>query len=120
MEQVATLAVEETMTENDQLVARITALETEIAAMKAAAPVAAAPVVEEPAPVAVAAPIAKAKSGVAPIAQAKAKPQGTAKANWASLVQAKVTAGIPRAKATVLVNKENPGLREQMLDEVNA
>lgn len=117
MEKVATEVVEETMNENDQLVARVVALEGEIAAMKALAVL---PPVEEVVPPVAVAPLAKAKSGVAPMAQAKSKPVVSAKKTWSDLIQAKVTAGMPRAKAATSVNKENPGLREQMLDEVNA
>lgn len=64
---------------------------------------------------------AKAKrTGAKPIA--KSKPSGglSAKAQWLSKINAKVSEGIKRDKAAALVNRENPGLREQMLDEVNA
>jgi ATP-dependent protease ClpP protease subunit len=116
MEEVAVAVVDETMAENDTLMARISALETEMAAMKAKAmevPVEEEVVVEEVAPV------AKAKSGVAPVAKAKSAGAVSAKAKWNSLIQAKVVSGIPKSKATSSVNKENPGLREQMLAEVN-
>ena len=116
MEEVAVAVVDETMAENDTLMARISALETEMAAMKAKAmevPVEEEVVVEEVAPV------AKAKSGVAPVAKAKSAGSVSAKAKWQSLIQAKVVSGIPKSKATSSVNKENHGLREQMLAEVN-
>lgn len=120
MPQVAEAAYAEVMIDNQSLADRIATLESKIAAMESTEatepPVAAEPVVP---PVAVA-PLAKAKSGVAPMAQAKSKPVVSAKKTWSDLIQAKVTAGMPRAKAATLVNKENPGLREQMLDEVNA
>lgn len=64
---------------------------------------------------------AKAKAGVKPVAKARGPVGGvSAKAKWDSAISAKVENGIPKAKAASLVNKENPGLREQMLDEVNA
>jgi hypothetical protein len=66
------------------------------------------------------APAAKAKSGVAPVAKAKAAGSSpSARASWFAKIDAKVSAGIPKSKATQIVNKENPGLREQMLEEVN-
>ena len=115
MEQVATAMTQETMAENDTLMARVTALETELAAMKAKAMEVETEVVEET-PVA---PVAKAKSGVAPVAKSKSAGTVSAHAKWQSLIQAKVSTGTPKAKAVVFVNKENPGLREQMLAEVN-
>lgn len=63
---------------------------------------------------------AKAKSGVKPVAKAKeGSPSASAKSLWNSAIQAKVASGIPKAKAAALVNRENPGLREQMLAEIN-
>ncbi len=44
----------------------------------------------------------------------------SAKAEWDSKVQEKVSSGVPNAKAVVAVMKENPGLREKMVEEVNA
>lgn len=45
---------------------------------------------------------------------------GDAKASWDEKVQALVDKGIPKAQAVKRVNAANPGLREQMLAEVNA
>jgi hypothetical protein len=42
-----------------------------------------------------------------------------ARQRWDELIRRKVAAGVPRAKAVSLVNRENPGLREAMLAEVN-
>lgn len=124
MPQVAEAAYAEVMIDNQSLSDRITALEATIAELQATEateatevpPVAAVPPTQPVAQV----PVAKAKSGVAPMAQSKSKPVASAKKTWSDLIQAKVTTGMPRAKAVVAVNKENPGLREQMLDEVNA
>jgi ATP-dependent protease ClpP protease subunit len=123
MPKVAEAAYAEVMIDNQSLADRIAALEAQLASM--AAPEAMEPpVAEEPVPptppVAVAAPIAKAKSGVAPLAKSKPAIVVNAKSDWLSKIQAKVNAGIKRDKATALVNKEHPGLRQQMLDEVNA
>lgn len=61
---------------------------------------------------------AKAKLGVRPVAKSTAtKP--SAKAQWETLVAAKVSAGLPRSKAVLAVHKDNPGLREQMVEEIN-
>lgn len=120
MEQVAAAAVQDTTTENEALTARVAALEAQVASMKAdeqseVVPVPVAAVPAEP----VFAP--KARSGVQPIAKAtKAAPLVSAKSQWDSHVAAKTTIGIPKAKAVSLVNRENPGLREQMLAEVNS
>lgn len=121
MPQVAATAMEETMSENDSLMARVNALETEMAAMKAKA----MEVEIEPEEVMPAAkaeevmPAARAKSGVTPVAKAKTVGTVSAKAKWTQLIQAKVSTGVPQNKAVLFVNKENPGLREQMLAEVN-
>ncbi len=115
MEQVAAAAVDETMTENASLMARINALETEMAAMKAKAAVEVEVEPEMPEE-----PVMKARSGVAPVAKAKSAGGVSAKARWSDLIQAKVASGYAKSKAVVAVNKENPGLREQMLSEVNS
>jgi ATP-dependent protease ClpP protease subunit len=114
MEQVATAMTQETMAENDTLMARVQALETELAAMKAKAMEVETEVVEE-VPVAVA-PVAKAK-GVAPVAKSSGSKTFSAKAKWDESVAAFEAKGNPRAKALSLANKANPGLREAMLAE---
>jgi hypothetical protein len=113
MEEVAVAVVDETMAENDTLMARISALETEMAAMKAKA----MEVEIEPEEVV---PVAKAKTGVVPVAKAKTSSGFAAKSKWNEAIQAKIKAGTPRAQAVLSVDRENPGLREQMLAEVNA
>jgi len=62
---------------------------------------------------------AKAKTGVRPIAKATAVSKPSAKAEWKTKIHAMVQQGIAKDKATAIVNRENPGLREQMLAEVN-
>lgn len=62
---------------------------------------------------------AKAKAGVKPVAKATgSRPSATAL--WNKEIDAKAAAGMSKVKAASLVNRENPGLREQMLAEVNA
>lgn len=119
MEQVAASFANEAMTENETLMARISALETEMAAMKAAAPTAPVPTMQPE--VETEMEYAKAKAtGVNPVAKATGGSAPSAKAKWDSLIQAKVSAGVPKSKAAMSVNRENPGLREQMLAEVNS
>lgn len=61
---------------------------------------------------------AKAKSGVKPVAKSTAS-KPSAKAQWETLVSAKVASGMPKAKAIMAVNRDNPGLRESMVEEIN-
>jgi hypothetical protein len=63
---------------------------------------------------------AKAKAGVRPVAKATGSARPSALVRWNQQIEAKVAKGLPKAKAASMVNKENPGLREQMLEEVNA
>jgi hypothetical protein len=115
MEDVAAAAMDETMAENETLAMKVQAMETELAALKAKAlEIEVEPKEEEVMPV------AKAKSGVTPVAKAKAGSGPSAKAKWSDAVQAKVSAGIARGNAIISVEKEFPGLRQQMLEEVNS
>ena len=120
MEKVYEAAADEAMTENQALVARIAALETEMSALKAAVPSAPLPShtpdVEEEQSKAK----ASAKSGVKPIAKASTVPVASAKARWNEAISAKVASGLDRMKAAREVNKEQPELREQMLEEANS
>jgi ATP-dependent protease ClpP protease subunit len=115
MEDVATAAMEETMAENETLSMKVQAMEQELAALKAKAMEVEVEEEEAPAPA-----VAKAKSGVTPVAKAKTPGSVSARAAWSNAIQAKVAAGVPRAKAILALEKEQPGLREAMLDEVNA
>lgn len=117
MEQVAVTAGNDAMAENESLVSRIAAMETELAAMKAKAME--TEVVEEEIPVATVAPVAK-TTGVKPVSKATTSASSiSAKTKWNEALQASMSRGVPKAKAVLLVNKEHPGLREQMLAEVN-
>jgi hypothetical protein len=108
------------MAENDSLMARIAALETEMAAMKAAAsPTAPLPTMNPEVETEMEYARAKA-TGVKPVAKATNSSTPSAKSKWSSLVSAKLQQGTPKAKAALEVNRENPGLREQMLVEVNS
>jgi hypothetical protein len=113
MEEVATTAMEETMMENETLSAKVAAMEQELMALKAKAMEAEQPEEEKPMMV------AKAKAGVTPIAKAQSSSGISAKAKWNEAINAKVMQGIPKARAAVMVNKEHPGLRQQLLAECN-
>jgi hypothetical protein len=135
MASVATAAAEEMMKENEELKAKVTAMEEEMARAKAAMEDEEKPEAmedgeddddeEEP----------KAEYGKddkKEMAKARAKARGvkpiakgtigrpSAAARWKDSIQAKVAAGIPRAQAIMAVDVENPGLRTQYLAEVNA
>lgn len=119
MEEVAVAVVDETMAENETLMARISALETEMAAMKAASPIMPVPTLQPE--VETEMEYAKAKAtGVKPVAKATSSTMPSAKARWNDLISSKLRDGVPKAKAAIYVNRENPGLREQMLAEVNS
>jgi len=126
MASVATAAVEELMAENQELVARIQAMEEEMAASNAME------VEIEPEEETVEAmdeemameeeetkPVAKVKTGVKPVAKARVASSPSAKAKFESEVRAKIQSGMDRHKALVAVDREYPGLRARMIQEVN-
>jgi ATP-dependent protease ClpP protease subunit len=115
MEDVAAAAMEETMAENETLAMKVQAMENELAEMKAKY------MVEMPEEEEMVMPMqAKAKSGVTPIAKAKSGGGISAKAKWTELIDAKVKSGLTKARAAVLVNRENPGLQSQLVAEANS
>jgi ATP-dependent protease ClpP protease subunit len=61
----------------------------------------------------------KAKAGVKPLAKSRTSGQVSAKASWDGALSAKVTAGMSRPEAIRAIEKECPGLRESMIEEVN-
>lgn len=127
MASVASAAAEEMMKENEELKARVSAMEEELAKAKAEITIETEEEDEMPAEAK-----AKAAEEEEKKADAKAKARGakpvakgasgrpSASARWRDLIQAKITAGSPRAEAIMKVDTENPGLREQYLAEVNA
>jgi ATP-dependent protease ClpP protease subunit len=121
---VATAAAEEMMSENEELAAKCKAMEEELAKYKAQEseaedeeekPDARAEEDEEEKPE------AKAKSrGVKPVAKSRTSGP-SAKARWDQAIES----ALPkfrnnRSKAVATVNRNNPGLRQAMLAEVNA
>lgn len=120
MASVASAAVEEMMAENEGLRAQIKAMEDEMAKAKAELPTEEEPAAmegEEEEKVVEAKAVAR--GGVKPIAKAKTSGP-SARVRWSSAIDAKVSAGIPRAKAILAIEKEQPELRTAMLAEVNA
>lgn len=124
--QVQSEMMTETMTENEalqakcgQLEANIAAMQTELAAAKAAMEIAVVPEEEKPVvPDANAAPTAR---GAKPVARATSGATSvSAKAQWDSLVDEKVKAGMARPKAVLALARTHEQLRQQMLTEANA
>jgi len=131
MASVANAAVEELMAENEQLQTQCKAMEEELLTMRAKAegeevlPTAEGEELlieaegeEEEMPAAK----AKAKVGVRPVARAVGQSrQKNATARWNSAVSSCLAStGGNKMKAVAMANKQNPGLREQMLAEANA
>ena len=119
MASVAAAAAEEMMAENEELMAKVAALEAELAK---AAELTIETEEEEQEPMdseeetmeAV-----KAKSGVRPIAK-RSSSLPSAKAQWDNAVEECLTkCRGDRAKAVAMANKQNPGLRQEMLAEIN-
>ena len=123
MASVAQAAVEEMMSENQELMAKVRAMEEELAKYKSMETSEEEPSamedVEEDEEVEKA-PVAK-KRGVQPVAVARRSSGPSAKKRWDDAVneQLKQFKG-DRPKAVMAANKANPGLREQMLAEINA
>lgn len=55
--------------------------------------------------------------GISPIVTGQAF--GPARQKWRELVAAKVATGLSRAQAVSAVSKQNPGLRQRMVEEAN-
>lgn len=114
--EVATEAAVTAMSENESLKARITALEEEIASLKAQS-TPTNPVEPEAGQTAVPAEPTARRTGAAPVAKASGTTL-TAKAKWTSAVEAKMKSGLSREKAMLAVDRDQPELRSQMLQEV--
>lgn len=117
---VAGAAAEELMAENQELMAKCTAMEEELTALKAKAmeeetAMEQEEVVEEETAK------ATAKSGLKPVAKAKATvATSTATDQWNAAIEAALPTAKTRFKAVAVANRKHPGLREKMLEEVNA
>lgn len=118
MGSVASAAAEEMMKENEDLKAQVKAFEEEKAAATAKATAEADPVEPDEDDKPAAKVTAKAK-GVKPVAKGTSG-SPSAKARWDNAIDA----ALPKCsgnkmKAVALANRQNPGLREAMLTEVN-
>lgn len=115
MASVATAAVEELMAENEQLKARVAAMEEEAKAATESDPI-------EPDEDDIPAESAKAK-GVKPVAKAASATSTTssAKARWHSAIDASLPkCNGNKMQAVAMASRNNPGLREAFLAEANA
>lgn len=115
---VASAAAEEMMKENEELVAKVKAMEEELTALKAKA--SESPEMEDEEEKKEES-VAKAKAhGAKPVAKG-ASVTPTASARWnAAIADALTKTGGDKMKAVALANRQNPGLRELMVSEVNA
>jgi ATP-dependent protease ClpP protease subunit len=117
MASVATVAVKEMMAENEQHLARIAALEEELAKAQASGSATAEAMEDEEE---VVESKAVARGGVKPIAKAKTSGP-SARVRWDEAVsQCLAKCGGNKVKAVALANRTNPGLRQAYLDEVNS
>lgn len=110
MEEVGAAMLKALQAENEELKAKVSAMEEE----KMARAQEEEEETEEPEEE-----MAKAKSGVKPVATGT-QPTQSATARWKQAVRKYVEQGHANAKAVQLANKANPGLRAQYLAEVNA
>ena len=62
----------------------------------------------------------EASTGNKPVASSGTEPVATATDRWNGAVQDCIKEGLPRAKAVMAASRKNPGLRQEMLAEVNA
>lgn len=122
MASVAQAAVEEMMAENQEMAARCKAMEEELAKYKSAEVTVETETKDDEEMPAEEMASAQARGGVKPIAKAKTSAAGpSARVRWNEAISACMPkARNDRAKAAQLANRENPGLREAMLAEVNA
>jgi ATP-dependent protease ClpP protease subunit len=121
-DQVAEMYYSEMVTENEQLKAKIAAMEEEMAAMKIKANEHYTMPVEEDdeEEKMVVMPAAKVRPGVAPVASVtSSKPVFTAKAQWDGVVATYTAQGLKKADAARKAAREHAGLRDAVIAEAN-
>jgi ATP-dependent protease ClpP protease subunit len=122
-EQVAEMYYSEMMTENEQLKAKIAAMEEEMVALKAKAQEMTVTEVEEEDDEhekMVVMPAAKARPGVAPVASvAASRPVASAKAQWEGVVASYTAQGLKKADAARKAAREHAVLRDAVIAEAN-
>ena len=111
MEEVQDAAVKAMEEENEELMAKVSAMEEEIESLRAKISA-----MEEEPEAMEEEPAAK---GSEPVA-VSTKPRMSASAEWQELIDANVAKGMSRFKAVQAANRAKPGLRELMIQEVNA
>lgn len=117
---VAAAAAEEMMAENEELLAKVAAMEEELTAARAMTPEVEEPEDEVDAMEEEKVEAKARRSGVAPVAQARST-NPSAKAQWDAAIETNLGKyNGNRAKAVAMANKQNPGLRQAMLAEVNS
>jgi ATP-dependent Clp endopeptidase proteolytic subunit ClpP len=120
-DQVAEMYYSEMVTENEQLKAKIAAMEEEMVALKASTQTSAvAEVEEDEEEEMVVMPAAKVRPGVAPVASVtSSKPVFTAKAQWDGVVATYTAQGLKKADAARKAAREHAGLRDAVIAEAN-
>ena len=122
-DQVAEMYYSEMVTENEQLKAKIAAMEEEMVALKAKAQEMTVTEVEEEddeEEKMVVMPAAKVRPGVAPVASVtSSKPAFTAKAQWDGVVATYTAQGLKKADAARKAAREHAGLRDAVIAEAN-
>jgi TolA-binding protein len=118
MEEVATAMTDEVLQENETLSAKVKALEEEVMALRAKAEEHEMPVAQEDEEKVVAK--AKAKRGVQPVAKAGGFSGACPREKWDNAVSAYVAKGYTKIRAVQAVNRDNPGLRESLVEQANA
>ena len=121
MEEKAELA-DELAEENEELKARLSAMEEKIAAMEEPSEEPSAEEVEDEEPVAEEDENKKAMPaahGIAPVANAGGSKATSARERWDNAVKAELNNGRDRATAVRNANRKNPGLRAAYLNEIN-
>lgn len=121
-DQVAEMYYSEMVKENEELKAKLAAMEKEMAAMKTKAEeTTVMPVEEEEEEKVVVMPAAKAKPGVSPVASVTtSKPAISARAQWDSVIDGYVAKGISKPAAAKRAIREHRDLHALMLAEANA
>jgi ATP-dependent protease ClpP protease subunit len=121
-DQVAEKYYSEMQQENEQLKARLAAMEQEMVSLKAKAEEMTVTEVEEDdeEEKKVVMPAAKARPGVAPVASVTAsKPVASAKAQWEGVVATYTAKGMKKADAARKAAREHAGLRDAVIAEAN-
>lgn len=116
MEDVGEKLVEELMSQNSELMSKLAAMEEEMQALRAAAEEVKMRAQEE---MTKEEPSMKAR-GISPIRAGVVAPTVNAAGKWNDLVAKLTDRGVQKSDAVRRVNRENPGLREQMLQELQS